>query len=69
MYSKESVKALLNSTDDDIILGANTKASLSEMYEAVYGPIGYPSGWCKQDILRALRKYFAGIDRALRMKP
>ncbi len=46
MYTKESIRALLNEQDDDDeIISSHTKAMLSRMYEAVYGNIGYPSGW------------------------
>ena len=69
MYTKDSIRTLLSTTEDDQILRDNTKASLSRMYEEVYGRIGYPSGWRKQDIIRAMRKYFAGIERAQRLKP
>ena len=70
MYTKESIRALLNEQDDDDeIISSHTKAMLSRMYEAVYGNIGYPSGWREQDILRALRRYFAGIERAQRLEP
>lgn len=69
MYSREEVRRLLKETEDEEILAQHTKAQLEQMHGAVYGHIGHPSGWRKQDILRSLRKYFASIERAQCLKP
>ena len=45
------------------------KVMLEEIYHTIYGSIDLPASWGKQDILHSVRKYFAGIDRALRMEP
>ena len=64
MYTVESVSALLKNTSDEELITNNTKAMLSRMYEAIYGPIGYPSFWRKQDLITAMREYCANMDRA-----
>lgn len=69
MYSKDDVRKLLETADDEEILSTHSRATLSQMYDVVFGLYGAPSGWRKQDILRAIRRYFAGIERAQRLKP
>lgn len=69
MFTKGFVYRVLCTESDDDILACYTRYELILMYEAVYDGVGYPGAWRKQDILRALRRYFAGIERARRMKP
>lgn len=63
MYTEEGIRSLLAVSSDDEILASNTKTSLSEMYRAIFGSICYPRSWRKQDILQALREYFANVTR------
>lgn len=63
MFTEEDVRVLLENSTDQEILASNTKATLSEMYMAVYGCVCFPSSWRKQDILQSLREYFANAVR------
>ena len=63
MYTEDDIRSLLAASSDDEILASNTKTSLSEMYQSIFGSICYPSSWRKQDILRTLREYFANVTR------